>query len=170
MPLLRRAECIFKMSGATRAKGMASKEVPMAVILCTFSTYVPECTKHLTERFRREESLANSHLECAACTGRVCDFLKQQCNAPCSRVGSVGTAVPAPYHLFTSNEQSHADDLKHLAAFDFHFEDTGCEVSAWPPVVPYKSVQCDFDAAFYITIVFNQKDGLLSAFMPGDRG
>ena len=46
------------------------------------------------------------------------------------RVGIVGTAVPAPYHLFTSNEQSHTDDLKHLAAFDFHFEDTECEVSA----------------------------------------
>ena len=82
------------------------------------------------------------------------------------RVGIVGTAVPVPYRLFTSNEQSHADDLKHLAAFDFHFEGTGCEVSAWPPVAPYKSVQCDFDAALYITIVFNQQDGLLSAFMP----
>lgn len=168
MPLLRRTECIFKMSGATHAKDMASKEIPTAAFVYILN--LPECTKQLTERFRREESLANSHLECTVCAGRVCGFLKQQCNAPCFRDGIVGTAVPAPYHLFTSNEQSHADDLKHLAAFDFHFEDTGCEVSAWPPVVLYKSVQCDFDAAFYITIVFNQKDGLLSAFMPGDRG
>ena len=82
------------------------------------------------------------------------------------RVGFVGTSVPAPYQLFTSTEQSSPEELQRLAAFDFRFEDTGCGVSAWPPVPPYKSTQHDSDAAFCLTIVLNQADGLLSLFLP----
>ena len=102
-----------------------------------------------------------------------CPWAKQHAINKRQLTLSLGKTLPHGHHrsltayqLFTSTEQSSPEELQRLAAFDFRFEDTGCGVSAWPPVPPYKSTQHDSDAAFCLTIVLNQADGLLSLFLP----